>query len=111
EQVFHLAGGKRLRVYYVTHHLAHAAGALFSSPYDRAAILTVDGYGERDTAVIWRAHGTTFERLWSQEVPHSLGAYYAAMTQCLAFRPTSGEGKVMGLASYGEPDTPTYFAR
>lgn len=103
EQVFHMPGGRRLRVVYVTHHLAHAAGALLTSPFDRAAILTVDGYGERDSTVIWKAEGTTFQRLWTREFPHSLGAYYAALTQYLGFSPNSGEGKVMGLASYGQP--------
>jgi carbamoyltransferase len=103
EQIFHLPGGKRLRVVYVTHHLAHAAGALFTSPFQQAAILTVDGYGERDSTVIWDAQGTTFKRLWTQEYPHSLGAYYAAVSQFLGFKPNSGEGKVMGLASYGQP--------
>jgi carbamoyltransferase len=103
EQIFHLAAGRRLRIVYVTHHLAHAAAALLSSPHDEAAILTVDGYGERDTSVIWKAKGTTFERVWTQEFPHSLGGYYAAVSQFLGFKPNSGEGKAMGLASYGQP--------
>jgi len=103
EQVFHLPGGRRLPVYYVTHHLAHAAAALFCSPHKEAAILTVDGYGERDSTVIWKSAGTGFERLWTREFPHSLGSFYAAFTQYLGFRPNSGEGKLMGLASYGKP--------
>lgn len=103
EQVFHLSGGRRLRIFYVTHHLAHAAAALFCSPYREAAILTVDGYGERDASVIWRGSGTRIERLWTCEFPHSLGSFYAAFTQYLGFKPNSGEGKMMGLASYGEP--------
>jgi carbamoyltransferase len=103
EQVFHMPGGKRLRVFYVTHHLAHAAGALFASPHREAAILTADGYGERDSTVIWRGSGATFQRLWTQEFPHSLGAFYAAFTQYLGFKANSGEGKLMGLASYGQP--------
>lgn len=103
EQVFHLDGGRRFRVYYVTHHLAHAAGALFASPHTRAAILTVDGYGERDATVIWSGSGTTLKRLWTREFPHSLGSMYAAVTQFLGFKANSGEGKVMGLASYGQP--------
>lgn len=102
EQVFHLADGKKLRIYYVTHHLAHAAGALLASPFDRGAILTVDGYGERDSTVIWSGDGASFKRLWTQEFPHSLGGVYAAVSQYLGFRPNSGEGKVMGLASYGQ---------
>ncbi len=103
EQVFHLAGGRKMRIFYVTHHLAHAAGALFTSPFDEAAILTADGYGERDSTVIWRGRGETLERLWTQEFPHSLGSYYAAITEYLGFKANSGEGKLMGLASYGEP--------
>ncbi|NOZ01478.1 MAG: hypothetical protein GXP54_06260 [Deltaproteobacteria bacterium] len=103
EQVFHLPGGARLPIYYVTHHLAHAAAALFCSPHKEAAILTADGYGERDSTVIWKGSGTTFDRLWTQEFPHSLGSFYAAFTQYLGFRPNSGEGKLMGLASYGKP--------
>lgn len=112
EQVFYFSdcrpsardtGGRRLRVFYVTHHLAHAAAALLCSPYKEAAILTVDGYGERDASVIWRGSGTSFERLWTREFPHSLGAFYAAFTQYLGFKPNSGEGKMMGLASYGKP--------
>lgn len=103
EQAFHLPGGKRLPVYYITHHLAHAAAALFCSPFSNAAILTADGYGERDSTVIWKGRGTNLERLWTQEFPHSLGSFYAAFTQYLGFRPNSGEGKLMGLASYGKP--------
>lgn len=103
EQAFHLPGGRRLPIYYVTHHLAHAAAALFCSPHSGAAVLTADGYGERDSTVIWKAEGTRFERLWTREFPHSLGSFYAAMTQYLGFRPNSGEGKLMGLASYGKP--------
>jgi len=103
EQVFHFPDRKPLRIYYVTHHLAHAAAALFTSPHAEAAILTLDGYGERDSSVLWKAAGTRFERLWSQEFPHSLGAYYAAISQFLGFKPNSGEGKAMGLASYGRP--------
>jgi carbamoyltransferase len=103
EQVFRYPGRKPLRIVYVTHHLAHAAAALLTSPHDEAAILTLDGYGERDSSVIWKAKGTTFQRLWTQEYPHSLGAYYAAVSQFLGFKPNSGEGKAMGLASYGQP--------
>ncbi|HOU52725.1 MAG TPA: carbamoyltransferase C-terminal domain-containing protein [Myxococcota bacterium] len=111
EQVFHAPGRRPLRIYYVTHHLAHAAAALFTSPHQEAAILTLDGYGERDSSVLWQARGTTFERLWTQEYPHSLGAYYAAISQYLGFKPNSGEGKAMGLASYGRPRFVDEFRR
>jgi carbamoyltransferase len=102
EEVFYLKGGKKLRLFFVTHHLAHAAGAFFSSPFEHSAIITVDGYGERDCTVIWKADGQKIERVWTKEFPQSLGSYYAAFTQFLGFKPNSGEGKVMGLASYGE---------
>lgn len=101
EEVFYLPGGKKMRFFFVTHHLAHAAGAFFSSPFERSAIITVDGYGERDCTVIWKARGQKIERVWTKEFPQSLGSYYAAFTQFLGFKPNSGEGKVMGLASYG----------
>ena len=103
EQVFHFKTGRKLRVFYVNHHAAHAAGALFRSPFNESAIVTVDGYGERDSTVIWDGSGNTLKRLWHQEYPHSIGSFYAAITQYLGFRPNSGEGKVMGLASYGAP--------
>jgi len=94
EQVFHFRNSRKLRVFYITHHAAHAASALFRSPFDQAAILTVDGYGERDSTVIWSGKGTEIKRVWTQEYPHSLGSFYAAITQYLGFRPNSGEGKV-----------------
>ncbi len=103
EQVFHFKNGRKLHVFYVNHHAAHAAAALYRSPFKSAAVLTVDGYGERDSTVIWDASAKGIKRLWHQEFPHSIGSFYAAMTQYLGFRPNSGEGKVMGLASYGAP--------
>lgn len=103
EQVFHFKNGRNLQVFYINHHAAHAASALFRSAFESSAILTVDGYGETDSTVIWDGSGNTLKRLWQQEYPHSIGSFYAAITQYLGFRPNSGEGKVMGLASYGAP--------
>ena len=102
EQVLHLEDGRKLPVYFVDHHLAHAAGAFFSSPFERAAILTVDGYGERNATLIGRGQGNAIEPLLRIDFPHSVGALYAAFSQYLGFKPNSGEGKVMGLASYGD---------
>ena len=102
EQVLHLEGGRRVPVYFVDHHLAHAAGAYFSSPFHRAAVLTVDGYGERNATLIGRAEGNSIESVIRIDYPHSVGAFYAAFTQYLGFKANSGEGKVMGLASYGD---------
>jgi len=102
EQTFTLAGNRKLQVHYVDHHSAHAAGAFFNSPFDRAAILTVDGYGERTSTAILRGSGLDIEPVLTVEFPHSIGAFYAAITQYLGFKANSGEGKVMGLASYGD---------
>ncbi len=95
-------GGRPLRIFFVTHHLCHAAHAFFETPFDEAAILTIDGYGERDATLIARGRGTEIEPVSSVPFPHSIGSVYAALTQYLGFRANSGEGKVMGLASYGK---------
>jgi carbamoyltransferase len=91
------------RLVFVTHHLCHAAHAFYESPFSRAAILTVDGYGERSSTLIARGHENRIEPLLEVPFPHSLGSVYAAFTEYLGFRANNGEGKVMGLASYGEP--------
>jgi carbamoyltransferase len=103
EQVFRLEGGKALTLHYVTHHLCHAASVLYRAPFDECAILTVDGYGERTSTHIAVGRGLSIETLHTIEFPHSVGAFYAALTQYLGFKANSGEGKVMGLASYGQP--------
>jgi carbamoyltransferase len=102
-QEFRLAGGKTLGIEYVTHHLAHVASAFYRSNYDAAAALIIDGYGERASATIARCEGTSLTPLRTVDFPHSLGSFYAAFTQFLGFKANSGEGKVMGLASYGRP--------
>ena len=103
EQTLHLASGKKLAIHYITHHLCHAAAAFFTSPFEEAAILTADGYGERQSTTIYRGQGNTVEMLAEIDFPHSIGSLYAALTDYLGFRANSGEGKVMGLASYGRP--------
>jgi carbamoyltransferase len=105
EQVLHFRDGTRpLRLAYVEHHLAHAA-YFFVSPFDRAAIVTVDGYGERPAALIGVGEGGRVTALERIDFPHSLGSLYAAVTQHLGFKANSGEGKVMGLAAYGRADS------
>lgn len=103
EQKLFLEGGQTLTLDFFNHHECHAAGAFFLSNFERAAILTVDGYGERASTTIGRGVGTHIETLREIEFPHSIGSFYAAFTQYLGFRANNGEGKVMGLASYGEP--------
>jgi carbamoyltransferase len=101
DQIVHLASGRKLGIHYVTHHLCHAAAAFYTSPFEDAAILTADGYGERQSTTLYRGRGTEIELLAEIDFPHSIGSFYAALTDYLGFRANSGEGKVMGLASYG----------
>ncbi|MDP9100072.1 MAG: hypothetical protein M3N48_13940, partial [Verrucomicrobiota bacterium] len=85
------------------HHESHAASAFFPSPFERAALLTIDGVGEWTTTSMGRGEGNRVELLEEMRFPHSLGLLYSAFTYYLGFRVNSGEYKVMGLAPYGEP--------
>ena len=84
------------------HHESHAASAFFPSPFERAAILTIDGVGEWTTTSVGKGEGNKVELLEELRFPHSLGLLYSAFTYYLGFRVNSGEYKVMGLAPYGE---------
>lgn len=86
---------------FYNHHESHAASAFYCSGFDSAAVLTVDGHGEENALVGWHATSDGIEQVFSKEIPHSLGWFYAAITAYLGFRPNNGEGKVMGLAPYG----------
>ncbi len=88
---------------YPEHHQSHQASAFFASPFESAAILTVDGVGEFATATIARGEGNQIATLCQQEFPHSLGLLYSAFTQHAGFKVNSGEYKLMGLAPYGKP--------
>ncbi|MEE9391164.1 MAG: carbamoyltransferase N-terminal domain-containing protein [Planctomycetota bacterium] len=85
------------------HHRSHAASAFLASPYEEAAILTVDGVGEWSTASIGKGNGSKIELLKELRFPHSLGLLYSAFTQFTGFKVNSGEYKMMGLAPYGAP--------
>jgi carbamoyltransferase len=85
------------------HHLSHAASAFYPSPFERAAVLCLDGVGEWATASAWVGHGTRIEPRWELHFPHSLGLLYSAFTSYTGFKVNSGEYKMMGLAPYGEP--------
>src|SRR5579875_3511540 len=91
------------RWHFVEHHTAHAASAFFPSPFERAAVLTLDGRGERATTSYSLGEGTRLERVGQVNVPHSLGLLYEQVTAYLGFLPSSDEYKVMALASYGAP--------
>ena len=90
-------------VFQEVHHRSHAASAFYPSPFDRAAILTVDGVGEWATASIGAGEGNQVSLLHEMRFPHSLGLLYSAFTQFTGFKVNSGEYKMMGLAPYGEP--------
>jgi carbamoyltransferase len=90
-------------VLFTEHHEAHAASAFYPSPFDEAAILTVDGVGEWATASYGFGHGHEIELLKELQFPDSLGLLYSAFTYFTGFRVNSGEYKLMGLAPYGEP--------
>jgi carbamoyltransferase len=88
----------------VEHHQAHAAGAFFASGYDRALIVTLDGYGSGLAGSISVGEGVGISRLHKIPYPHSLGTFYESVTSSLGFRPSRHEGKVVGLAAYGDPE-------
>lgn len=91
------------RLLFGEHHLSHAASAFYPSPFDRAAILTLDGVGEWTTTSLAEGHGNRLRILKEIHFPHSLGLLYSAFTYYTGFKVNSGEYKVMGLAPYGEP--------
>ncbi len=91
------------RVRFSGHHQSHAAAAWRCSPFDRAAVLCVDGVGEWATTTTWRAREGALEPLSELHFPHSLGLLYSVFTAFLGFRVNEGEYKVMGLAAFGEP--------
>jgi carbamoyltransferase len=90
-------------VLFTLHHEAHAASAFFPSPFEEAAILTVDGVGEYATTTIGHGQNNRIHLLQELRFPHSLGLLYSAFTAYCGFRVNSGEYKLMGLAPYGEP--------
>lgn len=95
--------GYRRRVIFAEHHESHAASAFYPSPFDEAAVLTVDGVGEWATASFGVGRGSRIELTHELRFPHSPGLLYSAFTYYCGFRVNSGEYKLMGLAPYGEP--------
>jgi carbamoyltransferase len=91
------------QILFTEHHQSHAASAFYPSPFDEAAILTIDGVGEWATTTIGWGRGREIKILKELRFPHSLGLLYSAFTDYCGFRINSGEYKLMGLAPYGEP--------
>jgi carbamoyltransferase len=100
-----LGGGPDVerKLLFAEHHQSHAASAFFASPFEEAAILTMDGVGEWATTSVGRGRGHHLEVTREIHFPHSLGLLYSAFTGYTGFKVNSGEYKVMGLAPYGEP--------
>jgi len=97
-------GALRARVHNVEHHRAHVASAFFVSPFADAAVLSVDGFGDFCSTMTAVGHDNSFRVLERVLFPHSLGIFYTAVTQWLGFPKYGDEGKVMGLAPYGNPE-------
>jgi len=92
-------------IFYSEHHLSHLGYSYYTSPYEKSIIISVDGVGEWESAVIAYGEENRIIKLQSIEFPHSLGMFYSAFTAFLGFKPNEGEYKVMGLAPYGNPHT------
>lgn len=90
-------------ILFAEHHESHAASAFYPSPFQKAAVLCMDGVGEWATTSAWIGEGRHLKPLWEIPFPHSLGLLYSAFTYYTGFKVNSGEYKVMGLAPYGEP--------
>jgi carbamoyltransferase len=93
----------RSKLQFIEHHRSHLASAFYPSPYEEAAILSIDGSGDFTTTMLSKGKGTEIEVLESVDFPASVGLFYTAFTQFLGFPHYGDEYKVMGLASYGEP--------
>ncbi|MEX1312327.1 MAG: carbamoyltransferase [Candidatus Sulfomarinibacteraceae bacterium] len=98
-----LDGAYRRRIVFTEHHESHAASAFYPSPFEEAAIMTLDGVGEWATASFGVGRGNRIELSHELRFPHSLGLLYSAFTYFTGFKVNSGEYKLMGLAPYGEP--------
>jgi carbamoyltransferase len=102
EQLLNFQDGSPTRIVYVRHHLCHAANFYFS-PFENAAILTADAFGEKESTTFSIGTDNRIEPVWAQEFPHSLGGYYSTLTEYLGFQAQSDEWKLMGASSYGDP--------
>ena len=108
ERILRKELGFQGKIFFVPHHVSHAAAAFFPSPFKKAAVLTVDGTGEYQTTGLWLGERNTLVPLRAIDFPHSWGLFYSTFTSFLGFTINEDEYKVMGLAAYGEP---SYEAR
>lgn len=103
DQQINFSEGK-INLNFVPHHYAHAASAFFVSPFEKAAVLTIDAYGDDITHQFFVGEGNRLRPLGQTQFPYSMGQVYAGITQYLGYRANCDEWKVMGLAAYGEPE-------
>jgi len=100
-----------IKLHFLPHHQCHAAGAFLVSPFEKAAVLTIDAYGDNITSESFIGSGNKIKSILQTKFPHSMGQVYAAITQYLGYRANSDEWKVMGLAPYGELEFYDQFAK
>ncbi|MBI3509270.1 MAG: carbamoyl transferase [Bacteroidetes bacterium] len=98
----------KFKFHLLEHHFCHAASCFYPTPFEDAAILTIDGAGEWTTSMLAHGKGNSITRIGGVNTPYSLGAFYQAVSRHLGFKLIEGPGKLMGLASYGNPDTDVY---
>lgn len=98
----------KFKFHYIEHHLCHAASAFFPSKFDDAAILTIDGAGEWATTLLAHGKGTKIKKITTINTPYSVGAFYQAISMHLGFKLIEGPGKLMALASFGNPNGDVY---
>ena len=104
EESIRFIDGNDMKIYFAPHHQCHAASAYFVSSFNDAAILTIDAYGDDITTQLFHGVNSSINEIAKTPYPHSIGQVYAGVTQYLGFRANSDEWKVMGLASYGDPE-------
>lgn len=90
-------------VYYLPHHLSHAAAGFLTSPYESATVVVLDALGEWESATVWRAQGTELTKLWSSSYPSSLGLFYSAFTKLIGYTPVAQEHVLQQLSDQGDP--------
>ena len=93
---------KNTKIEYIDHHLSHAAAGYYTSPYNEAAILVIDGIGEWDVLTIWHGKGKDIKKIYSIKYPHSLGLFYSAATQNIGLKPCEEEYILMGMSGWGK---------
>ena len=101
-------GTKQLNIYYITHHLCHAANGFYLSPFKESAILTADGVGEDDTANFLIGEKNKINLIKRLKIPHSIGSFYSTFTEFFGYKPEHDEWKVMALSAYGKKNNQFY---